>query len=96
MEHTTFTFFKDICTVLEALEYGRLDNVEITVDVSEEELQRAAQSTKVPLRNFARHLVDEGGHSTFMTLKVQNGLPVYGEKRFSYAGKAGVKSYKFS
>ncbi|WP_119071541.1 hypothetical protein [Aggregatilinea lenta] len=92
----TFQSFQSLVTAMHQLGYGRIEDVEIQVDVTEPALIRALRAPEKPLRALAEHLTAQCGAAAFEVLKVQDGLPVHGESRVTIDGYQMVRSHKFS
>lgn len=71
------------------IEYGRIEDV--TFDLEDRDLM--GLPTKEPMRKFLKMLRDRNGSATFSVLKIQFGLPMYGEVEIQ---EGAIQSHKFS
>lgn len=92
----TFQSFQSLVTAMRQLGYGRIENIEIQVDVNDPALVRALRAPEKPLRALAEHLTAQCGAAAFEVLKVQDGLPVHGESRVVIDTRPMIRSHKFS
>ncbi len=79
----------DFVRLAEEIEYGRIEDV--TFDIDDDDFTRLPGSE--PMRNFMNTLRDRNGSATFSVLKIQNGLPMFGEIEIK---KGAVKSHKWA
>lgn len=91
-----FNSFEALRLFMAALEYGLMADVEIAIDPDEPELLLAMHSTQKPLARFASFLHDNNGAASFLTIKVQDGLPVFATSEWFYEGQKAHKNHKFT
>lgn len=90
-----FDDFDTLLDVLAELKFGRLEDV--TLDIPDDdpalaEYSRIDADVQKPIRQFSL-FVKGKGHLVFLVLKVQNGLPMFGEVEVQ---PGRIKSLKFA
>lgn len=89
----TYDQFEELVAEMERIEFGSLENIELNFDPEDPRLvQSLSLEEKRPLRMFARYVRNKGP-LRFDILKIQNGLPMFGEQRLD---EHRVKHLKFN
>jgi hypothetical protein len=91
-----FTDFQALVTLMGELEYGFIDNLEVEVPLDDPGLRKALRSPQIPLSKFARFITEHSGKFAFLSLKIKDGQPVFGESEYRTNGHIAVQNHKFS
>jgi hypothetical protein len=78
----------DFVRLAKEIEFGRIEDV--TFDIDDGDFVRADSE---PMRKFLKTLRDRNGSATFGVLKIQNGLPMFGEIEIR---KGAIQSHKWA
>jgi len=90
MRFQQFDEFRDF---LARVSYGHISDVTVEFDDADAGYKSASRSPHKPLREFAETVKRHGGVMNFLVLKIQDGLPVFGETEYA---PSVVQSHKFT
>lgn len=92
----TFEKVNEFLDFVEGLGFGEIAHVNINFSQDEAALDDLAESSKLPLSRFAQYLRENQGLAYFDTLKIQEGMPVFGTVPFQRGQWRAIQSRKFN
>jgi hypothetical protein len=85
--------YADFETLAREVEYGRIEGVDFYLDDDDPALRSAEHDGRAPARKFANFLRRKKGVCSFSVLKIQDGLPMYGESEIK---EGAYQSHRFA